>query len=55
MEAKEGITGTHTVPPMARVVVGGPLPPLPDLIVSDISKTWVEEGKTYSVTFTVKN
>ena len=42
MKAKEGITGTHTVP-LALTdlgVVEGPLPPLPDLIVSDISKTW---------------
>ncbi|MCL0048905.1 hypothetical protein M1N13_01170 [Dehalococcoidia bacterium] len=38
-----------------EVVVEGPPPPLPDLIVSDISETWVEKGKTYNVTFTVKN
>ncbi|MCL0103305.1 hypothetical protein M1O51_01585 [Dehalococcoidia bacterium] len=38
-----------------EVVVEGPPPPLPDLIVSDISEAWVEEGKTYNVTFTVKS
>ncbi|MCL0098529.1 hypothetical protein M1O16_01530 [Dehalococcoidia bacterium] len=38
-----------------EVVVEGPPPLEPDLIVSDISEAWVEEGKTYNVTFTVKS
>ncbi|MCL0060120.1 hypothetical protein M1O20_06555, partial [Dehalococcoidia bacterium] len=78
MKAREGITGTHTVPLTVsdlymlnahlveildadigrtdgQVVVEGPPPPQPDLVVTDVSTEWVKVGETYTVTFTIKN
>ncbi|MCL0061077.1 hypothetical protein M1N88_04365, partial [Dehalococcoidia bacterium] len=30
-------------------------PPMPDLVVTDVSTEWVEVGETYTVTFTIEN
>ncbi|MCL0099048.1 hypothetical protein M1O16_04350, partial [Dehalococcoidia bacterium] len=38
-----------------EVVVEGPPPPQPDLVVTHVSTKWVDVGETYTVTFTIKN
>ncbi|MCL0034787.1 hypothetical protein M1N21_02615 [Dehalococcoidia bacterium] len=48
----EDITPTGTD---GEVVVEGPPAPMPDLVVTAVSTEWEDVGKTYTVTFTIKN